>query len=162
MAKYLADKVLPVETRGLLGGGVHVGDLSVRTNGDQRIEAGLDQDSIVGAGLADFAGLLGDERSRLAFNRYTSSSAQELGQGHGQVACQPLPQPNGRGREHALAAVVQLQQSQTFLANVQGQQGYRFVALAVAAVARAGLAVGFRGARQAIPSCSWSRNSRGP
>ena len=42
-----------------LGGGVHVGDLAVRADGHQRVEAGLDQAAVVRALAADFRGLLG-------------------------------------------------------------------------------------------------------
>ena len=47
-----------------------------------------------------------------------------------------------RGREAVLAAVVELQQAEGLAGGPQGDQGHRFVAFAVAAVAGAGLPIG--------------------
>ena len=61
----------------------------------------------------------------------------ELRQGHGQMAREPLPQGNRLEGEQFFAPVVQLQQSQSVLAEVQGYQGHRLVTFPVTTIARA-------------------------
>ena len=67
---------------------------------------------------------------------------------HRQIPGKPLPAGDGLRREHPLAPIVQLEQAQPLLADTQRQQGDRFVALAVAAVAGACLAILVRGGRE--------------
>ena len=73
---------------------------------------------------------------------------------------QALPESDVRGRETPAAMIVELQQAEPLLADAQGDQGDRLVALAVAAVAGAGLAVLVGGGRQQLASCCWSRSCR--
>ena len=74
----------------------------------------------------------------------------ELGQGDGELVCQPFPQANQLRPETAGAPAVELQQPKPLAAEPQGDQGHRFVALPIAAVAGATLPVHFRGGGQQV------------
>ena len=103
------------------------------------------------------AGCLGGELGPLQ-----SFLTAEFRQGHGEMARQPLPQGNRRGRESPFAAVVQLQQPQPILAHVERYQGHRFVSRSRCsgfAYERAGR---IRCWWPAAPSCSLSRSSPVP